>query len=86
GVELDLDRVPTRERDMGPIELLLSESQERMVLVPREGRERELEEVFKKWGLDCVPVARTIPERVFRVLFRGEVVAEVPTEALAEAP
>ena len=86
GVELDLDRVPTRERDMGPIELLLSESQERMVLVPREGRERELEEVFKKWGLDCVPVAKTIPEKVFRVLFRGEVVAEVPTEALAEAP
>ncbi|RTH24119.1 phosphoribosylformylglycinamidine synthase subunit PurL, partial [Thermus scotoductus] len=86
GVELDLDRVPTRERGMGPIELLLSESQERMVLVPREGRERELEEVFKKWGLDCVPVAKTIPEKVFRVLFRGEVVAEVPTEALAEAP
>ncbi|WP_105318094.1 phosphoribosylformylglycinamidine synthase subunit PurL [Thermus tenuipuniceus] len=86
GVELDLDRVPTRERNMGPIELLLSESQERMVLVPKEGRERELEEVFRKWGLDCVPVARTIPERVFRVLFRGEVVAEVPTEALAEAP
>lgn len=86
GVELDLDQVPTRERDMGPIELLLSESQERMVLVPKEGKERELEEVFRRWGLDCVPVARTIPERVFRVLFRGEVVAEVPTEALAEAP
>ncbi len=86
GVELDLDRVPTRERDMGPIELLLSESQERMVLVPKEGKEKELEEVFRKWGLDCVPVARTIPERVFRVLYRGEVVAEVPTEALAEAP
>ncbi|GAA5337499.1 phosphoribosylformylglycinamidine synthase subunit PurL [Thermus antranikianii] len=86
GVELDLDRVPTRERDMGPIELLLSESQERMVLVPKEGKEKELEEVFQRWGLDCVPVARTIPERIFRVLFRGEVVAEVPTEALAEAP
>ncbi|WP_243027463.1 phosphoribosylformylglycinamidine synthase subunit PurL [Thermus albus] len=86
GVELDLDRVPTRERDMGPIELLLSESQERMVLVPKEGKEKELEEVFRKWGLDCVPVARTIPERVFRVLYRGEVVAEVPTEAMAEAP
>lgn len=86
GVELTLDRVPTRERGMGPIELLLSESQERMVLVPREGRERELEEVFGKWGLDCVPVAKTIPEKVFRVLFQGKVVAEVPTETLAEAP
>ncbi|GAA6759939.1 phosphoribosylformylglycinamidine synthase subunit PurL [Thermus oshimai] len=86
GVELFLDRVPTREEGMGPIELLLSESQERMVLVPKEGKEKALEEVFRKWGLDCVPVARTIPEPVFRVLFRGEVVAEVPTEALAEAP
>ncbi|WP_038058269.1 phosphoribosylformylglycinamidine synthase subunit PurL [Thermus amyloliquefaciens] len=86
GVELHLDQVPTRESGMGPIELLLSESQERMVLVPKEGKEKELEEVFRRWGLDCVRVARTIPERVFRVLFRGEVVAEVPTEALAEAP
>ncbi|TBH17625.1 phosphoribosylformylglycinamidine synthase subunit PurL [Thermus thermamylovorans] len=86
GVELHLDQVPTREAGMGPIELLLSESQERMVLVPKEGKEKELEAVFQRWGLDCVPVAKTIPERVFRVLFRGEVVAEVPTEALAEAP
>lgn len=86
GVELDLDRVPTREAGMGPVELLLSESQERMVLVPKEGKEAELEAVFQRWGLDCVPVAKTIPERVFRVLFQGEVVAEVPTEALAEAP
>ncbi|GAB5603368.1 phosphoribosylformylglycinamidine synthase subunit PurL [Thermus sp. FJN-A] len=86
GVELDLDRVPTREAGMTPEELLLSESQERMVLVPREGKEEELEAVFRRWGLDCVPVARTIPEPVFRVLYRKEVVAEVPTGALAEAP
>ncbi|GAA5336290.1 MULTISPECIES: phosphoribosylformylglycinamidine synthase subunit PurL [Thermus] len=86
GVELDLDLVPTREAGMAPEELLLSESQERMVLVPKEGKEKELEEVFRRWGLDCVAVARTIPERVFRVLHRGKVVAEVPTEALAEAP
>jgi len=86
GVELHLNLVPTREEGMTPEELLLSESQERMVLVPKEGKEKALEEVFGRWGLDCVPVARTIPERVFRVLFRGEVVAEVPTEALAEAP
>ncbi|MCH1927293.1 AIR synthase-related protein, partial [Shewanella sp. C31] len=85
-MELDLDRVPTREAGMTPEELLLSESQERMVLVPREGKEEELEAVFRRWGLDCVPVARTIPEPVFRVLYRKEVVAEVPTGALAEAP
>ncbi|GGM95985.1 phosphoribosylformylglycinamidine synthase subunit PurL [Thermus composti] len=86
GVELNLDLVPTREEGMAPEELLLSESQERMVLVPKAGKEAELEAVFRRWGLDCVPVARTIPERVFRVLYRGKVVAEVPTEALAEAP
>ncbi len=86
GVELDLDRVPVREEGMGPIELLLSESQERMVLVPRPGKEEALEAIFQRYGLDCVPVARTIPEPVFRVFYRGEVVAEVPTGALAEAP
>jgi phosphoribosylformylglycinamidine synthase len=85
-VELDLDLVPTREEGMTPEELLLSESQERMVLVPKEGQEKELEKVFRRHGLDSVAVARTIPERVFRVLHRGKVVAEVPTEALAEAP
>ena len=86
GVELHLDKVPVREEGMTPEELLLSESQERMVLVPRPGKEAELEAVYRKWGLDCMAVARTIEEPLFRVLFRGEVVAEVPTQALAEAP
>ncbi len=86
GVELFLDQVPTREEGMGPEELLLSESQERMVLVPKEGKEEALRALFQRYGLDCVPIARTIPEPLFRVHFRGEVVAEVPTGALAEGP
>lgn len=86
GVELHLDKVPVREEGMTPEELLLSESQERMVLVPRPGKEEELEAVYRKWGLDCAAVARTIEEPLFRVLLRGEVVAEVPIQALAEAP
>ena len=86
GVELHLDKVPVREEGMTPEELLLSESQERMVLVPRPGKETELEAVYRKWGLDCVAVARTIEEPLFRVFFQGRLVAEVPTGALAEAP
>ncbi|MGQ9735315.1 MAG: phosphoribosylformylglycinamidine synthase subunit PurL [Thermaceae bacterium] len=86
GVELDLDQVPVREEGMTPEELLLSESQERMVLVPKPGKEAALEAVFRKWGLDCVQVARTVEEPIFRVFSRGQVVAEVPIQALAEAP
>ncbi|GIW25063.1 phosphoribosylformylglycinamidine synthase subunit PurL [Meiothermus sp.] len=86
GLELDLDRVPRREPGMTPLELMLSESQERMVLVPRPGREKDLEALAARYGLDAVPVAHMIAEPVFRVVAGGEVVAEVPTQALAEAP
>ncbi|MCL6567997.1 MAG: phosphoribosylformylglycinamidine synthase subunit PurL, partial [Meiothermus silvanus] len=86
GLELDLDKVPQRERGMNPLELMLSESQERMVFVPRPGKEGELESLFAHYGLDCVPVAQVIPEPVFRIKAGGAVVAEVPTDALADAP
>jgi len=86
GLELDLDKVPQRERGMNPLELMLSESQERMVFVPRPGKEGELEGLFAHYGLDCVPVAQVIPEPVFRIKAGGAVVAEVPTDALADAP
>ncbi|WP_051303951.1 phosphoribosylformylglycinamidine synthase subunit PurL [Calidithermus chliarophilus] len=85
GLELDLDKVPRREAGMSPLELMLSESQERMVLVPRPGRERALEELAARWGLDAVPVAVTIAEPVFRIKSEGQVVAEVPTHALADS-
>ncbi len=86
GIELNLDRVPKRETGMNPLELMLSESQERMVLVPRPGREKDLETLAARFGLDAVPVAHMIAEPVFRVVARGQTVAEVPTHALADAP
>ncbi|MCL6526959.1 MAG: phosphoribosylformylglycinamidine synthase subunit PurL [Thermaceae bacterium] len=86
GIELDLDRVPQREAGMTPLELMLSESQERMVLVPRPGKEAALEALFARYGLDCVAVGHTLPQAVFRIVAGGQTVAEVPTQALAEAP
>ncbi|WP_297040192.1 phosphoribosylformylglycinamidine synthase subunit PurL [Thermosynechococcus sp. OHK43] len=84
GIELDLDKVPVREQGMVPYEFLLSESQERMLFVAAQGREAELIEIFHRWGLQAVVVGRVIAEPVVRVLYRGEVAAEVPARALAE--
>lgn len=84
GIELDLDKVPVREAGMVPYEFLLSESQERMLFVAAQGREAELIEIFHRWGLQAVVVGRVIAEPVVRVLYRGEVAAEVPARALAE--
>jgi phosphoribosylformylglycinamidine synthase II len=78
GIEMDLDRVPTREPDMTPYEILLSESQERMLLVLRQGAEAEAQAVFDKWGLDCVTVGRVTSSGAMVVRWHGEVVAEVP--------
>ncbi len=86
GLELNLDLVPKRETGMNPLELLLSESQERMVLVPRPGKEKDLEALAARWGLDAVPIATTIAEPVFRIVSEGQVVASVPTQALADSP
>nr|MBF6594926.1 phosphoribosylformylglycinamidine synthase subunit PurL [Thermaceae bacterium] len=86
GLELDLDKVPKRETGMNPLELMLSESQERMVFVPHPGKESALEELFAKYGLDCVAVGHTIPQKVFRIVENGKTVGEVPTDALADAP
>ncbi|WNC29331.1 phosphoribosylformylglycinamidine synthase subunit PurL [Thermosynechococcus sp. PKX82] len=84
GIELDLDKVPVREQGMVPYEFLLSESQERMLFVAAQGREAELIEIFHRWGLQAVVVGRVIAEPLVRVLYRGEVAAEVPARALAE--
>ncbi|QLL29813.1 phosphoribosylformylglycinamidine synthase subunit PurL [Thermosynechococcus sichuanensis E542] len=84
GIELDLDKVPVREQGMVPYEFLLSESQERMLFVAAQGREAELIEIFHRWSLQAVVVGRVIAEPVVRVLYRGEVAAEVPARALAE--
>jgi phosphoribosylformylglycinamidine synthase subunit PurL len=87
GIEIEMDRVPQRETGMSAYEILLSESQERMLLVAQKGREEEVYKVFRKWGLDAVEVGRVISENRMRVLEHGEVVAEIPNTALTdEAP
>src|ERR1700758_676431 len=87
GIEIELDRVPQRETGMTPYEIMLSESQERMLLVAQKGREREVFQVFEKWGLDAVEVGKVTTGNKLRVLEHGKVVAEIPNPALTdEAP
>jgi phosphoribosylformylglycinamidine synthase subunit PurL len=84
GVEIELDRVPQRETGMTPYEILLSESQERMLLVAQKGREDEVFRVFEKWGLDAVEVGRVTTDAKMRVLEHGKIVAEIPNAALTD--
>ncbi|MFS0674486.1 phosphoribosylformylglycinamidine synthase subunit PurL [Ornithinibacillus sp. 179-J 7C1 HS] len=84
GMEMDLDLVPQREQNMTAYELMLSESQERMLLVVKKGREQEIIDVFTRYGLNAVAVGHVIEEKVFRIKQHGEVQAEIPVDALAE--
>ncbi|MGH9651678.1 MAG: AIR synthase related protein, partial [Terriglobales bacterium] len=84
GVEIELDRVPQRETGMTAYEIMLSESQERMLLVAEHGREPEVFRIFEKWGLDAVTVGRVTAGGKLRVLEHGQVVAEIPNHALTE--
>src|SRR3989442_14544157 len=84
GIEIDLARVPQRETSMTPYEIMLSESQERMLLVAERGREQEVLEVFRKWGLDAVEIGRVTENGLLRVLDHGRVAAEIPAHPLAE--
>ncbi len=84
GIEIELARVPQREPSMTPYEMMLSESQERMLLVAQRGREKEVLKVFAKWGLDAVEIGRVTEDGFLRVLHRAKVVAEIPAHALAE--
>jgi phosphoribosylformylglycinamidine synthase subunit PurL len=87
GIEIELDRVPQRETGMTPYEIMLSESQERMLLVAQKGREDEVFRVFEKWGLDAVEVGKVTTDNKLRVLEHGKIVAEIPNPALTdEAP
>ena len=87
GIDIDLDLVPQRETAMTAYEMLLSESQERMLLVAEKGREEEVFHVFRKWGLDAVTIGVVTPDGNLRVRHLGNVVAEIPNPALAdEAP
>ena len=87
GIDIDLDRVPQRESGMTAYEMLLSESQERMLIVAEKGRENEIFQVFKKWGLDAVTIGVVTEDGKLRIRHHGELVAEIPNRALAdEAP
>jgi phosphoribosylformylglycinamidine synthase subunit PurL len=83
GIELDLDRVPQRERGMTPYELLLSESQERMLLVARSGREDEVRRIFERWDLDAVVVGRVTDDGRMRIRWHGEQVVDIPVAPVA---
>ena len=84
GLEIELDRVPQRETGMNAYEIMLSESQERMLLVAESGREQEVLRVFEKWGLDAVIVGKVINSSRLRVLEHGELVADIPNTALTD--
>lgn len=87
GIDIDLDRVPQREPGMTAYEMLLSESQERMLIVAEKGREEEVFRVFRKWGLDAVTIGVVTDDGKLRIRHQGEVKAEIPNRALAdEAP
>src|ERR1700689_4472595 len=84
GIEIELDLVPQRETGMTAYEIMLSESQERMLLVAQKGREQEVFRVFEKWGLDAVEVGKVTTDNKLRVLQHGEIVAEIPNQALTD--
>ncbi len=87
GVEIDVSRVPQRESGMTPYEIMLSESQERMLLVVKKGREAEVERIFDKWDLHAVHIGEVTGDGLLRVRNRGALVAEIPNHALTdEAP
>ncbi len=84
GMELDLDKVPLREEGMTPYEIMLSESQERMLVVVEKGKEEDVQKVFKKWGLNAATIGKITDDGMIRVIKDGKVVAEVPAKSLTE--
>jgi phosphoribosylformylglycinamidine synthase II len=87
GVEIDIELVPQRETGMTPYEIMLSESQERMLIVAAKGREREVLDIFKKWELDAVVIGQVTEDGHLRVKKSGRIVTDIPNSALTdEAP
>ncbi|HEX2951854.1 MAG TPA: phosphoribosylformylglycinamidine synthase subunit PurL [Armatimonadota bacterium] len=86
GMDIDLAKVPMREEGMEPWEIMMSESQERMLVVAKKGREDEVVALFEKWNLNAAVVGEVLEEEVLRIRFNGELVAEVPSQSLAAGP
>lgn len=84
GMEMNLDLIPQRETGMTPYEMMLSESQEHMLIIVKKGREKEIEDLFSKYGLEAASVGVVTDDKMLRLLHKGEVAAEVPVDALAE--
>jgi phosphoribosylformylglycinamidine synthase len=87
GIEIDLAKVPRREPEMTPYEIMLSESQERMLIIAKRGREDVVRQVFDKWDVPCAEIGRVTSDGIMRVRNNGTIAAEIPAKALAdEAP
>ncbi|GEN46945.1 phosphoribosylformylglycinamidine synthase subunit PurL [Alkalibacillus haloalkaliphilus] len=84
GIEMNLDLVPQREQDMTPYEMMLSESQERMLVVIEKGREQEIKDIVSKYGIEAVEVGKVTDDKRLRLTFQNEVVGNMPVDALAE--
>src|SRR5215467_6398700 len=84
GIEIDLAKVPRREPGMTPYEIMLSESQERMLIIAKRGREDVVREVFDKWDVPCAEIGRVTSDGIMRVRNNGAIAAEIPAKALAE--
>src|SRR5699024_9191879 len=82
GIELNLDHVPKRESGMNAYELLLSESQERMLLVVEKGREQEIIDIFTVYNVDAVAIGKVIEEEDFRIVQHNELVVNIPIKTL----
>jgi phosphoribosylformylglycinamidine synthase len=82
GMEIDLDKVPLRELGMTPYEIMLSESQERMLVISKPGKEKEIEAICAKWDLHAAPIGRVTAGNLLRVRMNGKLVAEIPAESL----
>ena len=83
GIEIELDKVPCREENMTPYEMMLSESQERMLIILEDGKEEEAKKIFDKWDLDFVIIGKTTNTNNLTLKFNDKVVGEIPIEALA---
>lgn len=86
GLRLQLDDVPVREPHMTPYEMMLSESQERMLICVKQGCEAQAQAIFKRYDLDAVTIGQVADDGHYRLFFQGEEVADIPVQALAEAP
>ncbi len=83
GIELNLEKVPCREENMTPYEMMLSESQERMLIILEDGKEKNAEKIFKKWDLDFVVIGKTTNTNTLTLKLNGQIKGEIPIEALA---